>query len=204
MKLIPSSNVDGESQKVILESSEEESDEEESSEESPTPTAKQTQTTSVAAANHKGLPSKISYEKQEFIARSCCKQFLQQMVLRKKGECFRTAGRSAVQVKSLLSELYQEHRDAYELMLADILKIPTPDQREIPYSDDSEWVASRILAINRAQNRLLVPAFPPWTVMQRMWKIYGPLQQAASVIGGYYEKFVNECVSVAYNQYYRL
>lgn len=58
---------------------------------------------------------------------------------------------------SLLSELYREHRDAYDLMIADILEIPTPDQREIPFSDDAEWVASRILAINRAQNRLLIP-----------------------------------------------
>lgn len=56
-----------------------------------------------------------------------------------------------------MAELYREHRAAYGLMIADILPIPTPDQREIPYSDNAEWVASRILAINRAQNRLLIP-----------------------------------------------
>ncbi|KIH46988.1 hypothetical protein ANCDUO_22956 [Ancylostoma duodenale] len=107
LKLIPSSGVDGESRKVVLQDSEEESEEEsdESSEESPV----------------------------------------------------QTAGRSAVQVTSLLSELYREHRAAYELMIADTLEIPTPDQREIPFSDDADWVASRILAINRAQNRLLIP-----------------------------------------------
>ncbi|VDM57858.1 unnamed protein product [Angiostrongylus costaricensis] len=143
-------------------------------------------------------------EKQEFIAMSCCKQFLQQMVARKKGDFFTSSGRSAVQVTSILAQLFHEHRSAYELMIADIIPIPTPDQREIPFSDDAEWVAARILAINRAQNRLFVPSFPPWAEMHRMWKVYGHLQQFASVIGGDYEKFVNECISVAYNHYYRL
>ncbi|KAK6031746.1 hypothetical protein OSTOST_02091, partial [Ostertagia ostertagi] len=112
--------------------------------------------------------------------------------------------RSAVQVTSILAELYREHRAAYELMIADIIPIPTPDQREIPFSDNAEWVASRILAINRAQNRLLIPTFPPWAAMHRLWKVYGPLHQCASAIGGDFEKFVTECVSVAYNHYYRL
>ncbi|EYB99008.1 hypothetical protein Y032_0126g1351 [Ancylostoma ceylanicum] len=206
LKLIPSTGVDDESGKIVLQDSEEETEEEsdESSEESPAPATSRKKSAFVPSGMSSALPAKLSYEKQEFIARSCCKQFLQQMVLRKKGETFRTAGRSAVQVTSLLSELYREHRDAYELMIADILEIPTPDQREIPFSDDAEWVASRILAINRAQNRLLIPSFPPWAVMQRMWKVFGPLQQTASVIGGDYEKFVHECVSVACNQYYRL
>ncbi|RCN43140.1 hypothetical protein ANCCAN_10877 [Ancylostoma caninum] len=205
LKLIPSSGVDGESGKVVLQDFDVESDEDsESSEESPIPVAPHKKSAVVPPGLPNALPTRLSYEKQEFIARSCCKQFLQQMVLRKKGETFRTAGRSAVQVTALLSELYREHRAAYELMIADTLEIPTPDQREIPFSDDADWVASRILAINRAQNRLLIPSFPPWAVMQRMWKVFGPLQQAASVIGGDYEKFVQECVSVACNQYYRL
>ncbi|KAJ1346123.1 hypothetical protein KIN20_000828 [Parelaphostrongylus tenuis] len=150
------------------------------------------------------LPQRLSYEKQEFIAMSGCKQFLQQMVARKKGDLFMSSGRTAVHVTTLLAQLFHEHRDAYELMIADIIPIPTPDQREIPYSDDAEWVAARILAINRAQNRLLIPTFPPWAAMHRMWKVYGHLQQFASAIGGDYEKFVNECISVAYNHYYRL
>ncbi|KAK6062068.1 hypothetical protein COOONC_00261 [Cooperia oncophora] len=157
-----------------------------------------------AALRFKALPQKLSYEQQEFIAMSCCKQFIQQMVTRKNGDCFRVGDRSAVQVTSILSELYREHRDAYELLIADIVPIPTPDQREIPFSDNAEWVASRILAINRAQNRLLIPTFPPWAAMHRLWKVYGPLQQCASAIGGDFEKFVAECVSVAYNHYYRL
>uniref|UniRef100_A0A0K0D352 Mab-21 domain-containing protein n=1 Tax=Angiostrongylus cantonensis TaxID=6313 RepID=A0A0K0D352_ANGCA len=103
------------------------------------------------------LPQRLSYEKQEFIAMSCCKQFLQQMVARKKGDLFTSSGRSAVHVTSILAQLFHEHRSAYELMIADIIPIPTPDQREIPFSDDAEWVAARILAINRAQNRLFVP-----------------------------------------------
>ncbi|KJH45769.1 hypothetical protein DICVIV_08165 [Dictyocaulus viviparus] len=149
-------------------------------------------------------PKELSYEQQEFIAISCCKQFLQQMVARKKGKPFITTGRSAVYVTSILAELFREHRSAYELMIADIIPLPTPDQREIPFSDDAEWVATRILAINRAQNRLIIPSFPPWAAMHRMWKVYGPVQQLASVIGGEFEKFVNECISVAYNHYYRL
>ncbi|CAJ0602034.1 unnamed protein product [Cylicocyclus nassatus] len=204
LKLIPTTSADADSSKIVLESSTDDSDEDDSSDENSASIAKETRRTGTPADHRGNLPSKISYEKQEFIARSCCKQFLQQMVLRKKGECFRTAGRSAVHVKTLLSGFYQEHRDAYELMLADIMKISTPDQREIPHSDNPEWVAARILAINRAQNRLHISTFPPWTVMQRMWKVYGPLQQAAAVIGGDYQKFVKECVSVAYNQYYRL
>ncbi|KAK6748697.1 hypothetical protein RB195_001360 [Necator americanus] len=205
LKLLPSCAADEDSSEMVFQISEEESNEEtdESSEGISAPAT--SQKASVVSSNRPGpLPQKLSYEKQEFIARSCCKQFLQQMMLRKKGETFRTAGRTAVQVTSLLSELYSEHRNAYELMLADIQEIPTPDQREIPFSDDAEWVASRILAINRAQNRLFIPSFPPWAVMQRMWKAYGPLQQAASVVGGDFGKFVNECVSVACNHYYRL
>uniref|UniRef100_A0A7I4YNU7 C2H2-type domain-containing protein n=1 Tax=Haemonchus contortus TaxID=6289 RepID=A0A7I4YNU7_HAECO len=153
---------------------------------------------------YKIFPQKLSCEKQEFIAMSCCKQFLQQMVTRKSGNNFRVGNLSAVQVTTLLSELYREHRAAYELMIADIIPIPVPDQREIPFSDNAEWVASRILAINRAQNRLLIPTFPPWAAMHRLWKVYGPLHQFASAIGGDFEKFVGECVSVAYNHYYRI
>ncbi|VDO40552.1 unnamed protein product [Haemonchus placei] len=153
---------------------------------------------------YKIFPQKLSCEKQEFIAMSCCKQFLQQMVTRKSGNDFRVGNLSAVQVTTLLSELYREHRAAYELMIADIIPIPVPDQREIPFSDNAEWVASRILAINRAQNRLLIPTFPPWAAMHRLWKVYGPLHQFASAVGGDFEKFVDECVSVAYNHYYRI
>ncbi|KAK5966989.1 hypothetical protein GCK32_005503 [Trichostrongylus colubriformis] len=150
------------------------------------------------------LPLKLSCEKQEFIAMSCCKQFMQQMVERKNGNHLRVGDRSAVQVTSILAELYREHRAAYELMIADILPIPTPDQREIPFSDNAEWVASRILAINRAQNRLLISSFAPWVAMHRLWKVYGPLLQSASAIGGDFEKFVTECVNVTCNHYYRL
>lgn len=155
-------------------------------------------------AERNTYPGLLSFEKQEFIAKSCCKQFLQQMVARKKEGTFLTSGRSATEVSSIMAELYREHRAAYGLMIADILPIPTPDQREIPYSDNAEWVASRILAINRAQNRLLIPSFPPWATMHRLWKVYGPLQQFASRIGGDFEVFANECISVAFNHYYRL
>lgn len=49
-----------------------------------------------------------------------------------------------------------------------------------------------------------VAAFPPWATMHRLWKVYGPLQQFASRIGGDFEVFANECISVAFNHYYRL
>ncbi|VDL87129.1 unnamed protein product, partial [Nippostrongylus brasiliensis] len=150
------------------------------------------------------LPTKLSYEKQKFIALSCCKQFLEQLQLRKADKPFRSSGKSMVDVSHIMSLLYREHRAAYELMMSDIRPIPTPDPREIPYSDDAEWVASRILAINRAQNRLIIPSLPPWAAMHRLWSVYGPLRQAAAVIGGDYEQFASECINVACNHYYRL